>query len=96
MNRINPRDTTPPAPLPAFTFGRPQGIFGWEGACVDVAITADSVEGMQWAIDTGVVDHTTQTFFEKTLLQQCEERGAVKCAALLKKLGFPGRQPRNP
>lgn len=58
--------------------------FGWEGATVDRAIHADNVAALQWAIDHGLVDKSTKTFFNTSLRGLCIE----KCEAVLAKSGY--------
>lgn len=62
--------------------------FGWEGTCVDVAVSTDSPDAMRWCHEQGFIDHDTKTFFNTPLRVLCEQR-APKCAKVLKALGYP-------
>lgn len=95
---VNPR-TLPqdalPHPLQAFQATTANGMpyvypgFGWEGSMCDRAIGTDSADALQFLHDHGIINHSTKDFFSRTLRTHCERYGAKKCAALLKKLGYP-------
>lgn len=75
------------------------GWFGWEGYCVDAAISQDDAEALRWCHERGFIDRATTTIMGTNLRRLCESHPhldpgpsrmrAPKCAALLADLGYP-------
>ena len=64
------------------------GLFGWEGAAVDRAISADNIEALKWCLEYKLCDKDTKTLVGTTLRSLCVQR-APKCAEHLASIGFP-------
>lgn len=95
--KTNPRELTPPPPLMKWTppggLNGSWGLFGWEGAMADLAVSQDAPDALEWLHEHGIVSHETRTFFNTPLRDLCIDR-APKCAALLAKLGYPSEHSK--
>jgi hypothetical protein len=76
-------------PSPLLPYAGSFHIYCWEGAMADLAISQDEPSALLWLINNGVVNETSATFDNKSLLELCAERGKTRCAELLMGLGWP-------
>lgn len=65
------------------------GMFGYDGACADLALSQDSVPAIKWCIEHGLVNAQCVTLMGSTLRGLAKERGHVKVEKHLASLGWP-------
>ena len=64
-------------------------MLGFDGHACDKSIQMDRADWLQECISRGYIDSRSETPGFLTIRQFCIERGALKCADLLGRLGWP-------
>lgn len=73
-----------PVGYPIRKAGRNQGLFGYEGTMIDLAIAKDDAESILEFVRLGWIDAMTESLFGHRIDEHCVKKGAGKCASALR------------
>jgi len=83
LNYSNPNSV-----LPAYDPNQSYGFFGYRGVMCDNAIRSDNVAMLAECVERDFIDRDSRTMANETMVEHCEKKGAVKCAAMLRERGW--------